>query len=95
MLSVFYQGSIFFCIASIFLLCISVSAPASPTIGFMNVIVTYLDDDLSLMVFNIVFGIFGFCITGAETVCWNGGVGYDIGGLHFPFPIFYKPYELL
>ncbi len=57
MLSVFYQGSIFFCIA--------------------------------LLVFNIVFGIFGFCITGAETECWNRGVGYDIGGLYSgPLPHF-------
>ena len=55
----------------------------------MNAVVVSFDEDLTLMGYNIVFGIFGFCITGAETKCWNTGVGYDIGGLYLgPLPHF-------
>jgi len=80
MLSVFRLGFLFLCIAFIFLVCISVSAPASHSIGFMNVVVVSYDDSLTSTVSNIVFGIFGYCITTpGGTVCWKtSGIAYDI-----------------
>ena len=47
---------------------------------------------------NVVFGIFGFCATGAEgdatNGCWKApGVGYNIGGLYPKGYLPSSPYE--
>ena len=91
MLSASHLGLPFLCVALIFLIVVSVSAPTSSNIGFMKVEVqqVQLDDQgniNSTSVGTVVFGIFGLCLTGIEAYynqCWKTpGVGYDIGVLY-------------
>ena len=67
----------------------------------VEVAVVQLDDfgdPISTGVGNVVFGIFGLCLTGVEGYadeCWKApGVGYDIGVLYPTGHLPLSPYEL-
>ncbi|KAF8335970.1 uncharacterized protein EI90DRAFT_3047711 [Cantharellus anzutake] len=75
MISPFHVGTLLLFIALVFLVVASASAPGLHTLGFMKI------SDSSG---TLVFGTFGFCVTGSRDPWYNGcsksSVSYDIGG---------------